>query len=181
MGVLGFSGHYVVAAAVEEEWVRSVLPHGDLIAPLGAEFLVALGARLGRHPDSLDLVAAADGLEGAPELLTEAAPTDHPRAARAQLHREQVRVFGDDRGEVVATLGRGLAGRLEVSLEVAPGARGGGLAPRALLDLRRIAGPGEPLFGQTSPANTASVRTLLAAGFEPIGAEVLFYAHRPRD
>lgn len=181
MGVLGFSGHYVVAAAVEEAWVRSQLPAGDLIAPLGPEFLVALGARLGRHPDSLDLVLAADGLDGLPSLLAERNAGGHARAARAQAHREQVGVFGDARGDVVATLGRGLAGRLEVSLEVAVGARGGGLATEALLDLRRIAGPGEPLFGQTSPANTASVRTLLAAGFRPIGAEVLFFAHRPRD
>ena len=181
MGVLGFSAHPVVAAAVEEEWVRAQLPAGDLMAPLAPPFLVALGARLGRHPDSLDLVLAADGLDGSPELLAEQAARDHPRAARALVHREGVRVFGDAGGDVVATLGRGLAGRLEVSFEVAADARGGGLARRALLDLRRLAGPGEPLFGQTSPANTASVRALLAAGFAPVGAEVLFYGHRPRD
>ena len=48
--------------------------------------------------------------------LTETQGTVHPRIARARAHRTEVRVFEDARGLVV--LGRGLAGRLELSLEV---------------------------------------------------------------
>jgi len=33
---------------------------------------------------------------------------------------------------------------------------------------------GEPLFAQVAPGNAASLRAFLAAGFVPIGAEVLF-------
>ena len=33
---------------------------------------------------------------------------------------------------------------------------------------------GEPLFAQVAPGNAASVRSVLAAGFRPIGSEVLF-------
>jgi hypothetical protein len=33
---------------------------------------------------------------------------------------------------------------------------------------------GEPLWAQVAPANTASVRAFLAAGYRPVCAEVLF-------
>ena len=32
----------------------------------------------------------------------------------------------------------------------------------------------EPIFMQTAPGNAASLRAILAAGFKPIGSEVLF-------
>jgi hypothetical protein len=38
---------------------------------------------------------------------------------------------------------------------------------------------GVPLFAQVAPGNAASLRTVEAAGFRPIGAEVLF--HRGRE
>jgi hypothetical protein len=48
--------------------------------------------------------------------------------------------------------------------------------PAALLDARRLAGPGGLLDAQTAPANVASLKALLAAGFTPIGGEMLFFA-----
>lgn len=45
-----------------------------------------------------------------------------------------------------------------------------------LMDARKLIGPSSVLFAQTAPANAASVRTLLSAGFRPVGAEVLFFA-----
>jgi hypothetical protein len=33
---------------------------------------------------------------------------------------------------------------------------------------------GEPLWAQVAPANTASLRAFLSAGYRPVGAEVLF-------
>jgi RimJ/RimL family protein N-acetyltransferase len=33
---------------------------------------------------------------------------------------------------------------------------------------------GEPLWAQVDPANTASLRAFLRAGYRPVGAEVLF-------
>ena len=35
---------------------------------------------------------------------------------------------------------------------------------------------GGPLWAQVAPANTASLRAFLAAGYRPVGAEVLFPA-----
>ncbi|MGH2859818.1 MAG: hypothetical protein ACRDMJ_20270 [Solirubrobacteraceae bacterium] len=74
-----------------------------------------------------------------------------------------------------AVLGRGLAHRWEVAVEVVPQARRRGVARDALVDARRLVGPSAVVFAQTAPANAASVRALLAAGFDPIGAEVLFF------
>ena len=70
------------------------------------------------------------------------------------------------------TVGRGVAGRLEVSLEVDPAARGRGLGTALARAARRLAD--EPLWTQVAPANTASLRAFLAAGYRPVGAEVLF-------
>jgi RimJ/RimL family protein N-acetyltransferase len=40
---------------------------------------------------------------------------------------------------------------------------------------RHLTPPGEPLFAQVAPGNAASLRVVEAAGFRPIGAEVLFH------
>jgi hypothetical protein len=39
---------------------------------------------------------------------------------------------------------------------------------------RNLTPPGEPLFAQVAAGNAASLRALGAAGFRPLGAEVLF-------
>jgi hypothetical protein len=62
--VVGFSAHFAVAAAVPVGWLRERLPPGDLLAPLSAPFLAALGARLGARGDGVDVVLAAPGLGG---------------------------------------------------------------------------------------------------------------------
>ena len=38
---------------------------------------------------------------------------------------------------------------------------------------RHLVPPGTPVWAQVAPANAASVRAFLAAGFRPVGAEVL--------
>ena len=48
-------------------WVRDRLPPGDLGAPLGARFLVALADRIGAHVGTLDALLAADRRRGAAE------------------------------------------------------------------------------------------------------------------
>ncbi|WP_104524139.1 hypothetical protein [Blastococcus atacamensis] len=69
------------------------------------------------------------------------------------------------------TVGRGIAGRLEVSLEVEAAERGRGLGAALALAARALTV--EPLWAQVAPANTASLRSFLAAGYRPVGAEVL--------
>jgi RimJ/RimL family protein N-acetyltransferase len=98
----------------------------------------------------------------------------HPRVARSARYREDLRVYSDRTDAGVVVIGRGLARRWEVSVEVAREARNGGLARRLALAARALVPAQEPLWAQVAPANAASVRAILAAGYRPIGAEVLF-------
>jgi RimJ/RimL family protein N-acetyltransferase len=59
-----------------------------------------------------------------------------------------------------------------VSIEVDEDARGRGLGRELALAARALAR--EPVFAQVSPGNSASLRAFLAAGYRPIGSEVLF-------
>jgi hypothetical protein len=179
MAVVGLSGHFVLAADAPEDWVREQLPEGDLLAPLGPRFLAALGRRLGRRDDGVDMLLAARGVAGGARVR-QVEPGDHPRVLRAHAHREEVRAYEADEGQTTLVLGRGLAHRWEVAVEVVPEARCRGLARRAFMDARKLVGPSAVLFAQAAPANAASVRALLGAGFQPIAAEVLFFTEGPR-
>jgi GNAT superfamily N-acetyltransferase len=175
--VLAFTAHHVVAAAVDPELVAARLPDGDLSAPMGPAFLGWLGERLGSRPGSLDVVLAAAGLGGAPPL--ELAPGfdlgRHQRVARALHYRSGLRVWTAEGGAGVLVLGRGLAGRREVAFEVDPARRNRGLGRLLALAARHLTPPGRPLFAQVAPGNAASLRVVEAAGFRPLGAEVLFH------
>jgi len=174
--VLAFTAHHVVVADVDPELVAARLPDGDLSAPMSPAFLAWLGGRLGSRPGSLDVVLAAEGLGGEPplELLPVAGPDRHERVARALHHRADVEVWSDPEQAGMLLLGRGLAGRRELAFEVEPARRNRGLGRRLVAAARHLTPPGEPLFAQVAPGNAASLRAVAAAGFHPLGAEVLF-------
>lgn len=174
--IVGFTAHLVVAAGVPEPVLRSRLPSDDFGAWMHPSFLVWLGDQLGSRPGSHDLVLAAAGTPPAHDLELQHAPTaaGHPRVQRASRHRTDVRVFTDPDGLGVLVLGRGLAERWEFAFEVEPAGRNRGLGRRLALAARGCVPEGEPLFAQVAPGNAASVRSVLAAGFRPIGSEVLF-------
>ncbi|MYS16437.1 GNAT family N-acetyltransferase, partial [Streptomyces sp. SID4982] len=71
-------------------------------------------------------------------------------------------------------LGRGLGGRVEVAVEVGEEARHRGLGRALATAARHLAG--EPVWAQVAPGNARSVRAFLAAGYRPVGAEVLLSA-----
>ena len=172
--VVSFSAHHVIAADVPEAWVRERLGGAAISEAMRPGFLAELGEAVGAEPNDLDVVLAAPGLTGDAALVL--GRPERPRAERALLHRDDVPPCLEDReGLTTVILGRGLAGRLEVSMEVDPAARGRGRGRDALVEARKVAGPGEVLFAQTAPGNAASLRTLLAAGFAPIGGEILFF------
>jgi GNAT superfamily N-acetyltransferase len=175
--VVGFTAHHVVVAGVDPGLVAERLPGGDLGAPMSPGFLGWLGERLGSLPGSLDVVLAAEGVGGDPplELRPGAGPDRHPRAARAARYRDRLQVWTDPEGAGVLVLGRGLAGRREVSFEVDPARRNRGLGRLLVAAARHLTPPGEVLFAQVAPGNAASLRVVEAAGFRPIGAEVLFH------
>jgi hypothetical protein len=174
-GVLAFTAHHVVALGLEADEVRARLPAGDLVAPTGPAFLEWASERLGVAPGPVDAVLVTFGGEAVPGLrLVPWAGDGHPRVERARAYRDDVRAFGDEDGRGVLTIGRGLAGRWEVAFEVEPGARGHGLGRGLAAAARALVPAGEPLFAQVTPGNVASLRALLAAGYVPVGSEVLF-------
>ena len=173
--VVGGTAWAYVAADVDPAWVAAwVAASPDPVAaPLSARFLSVLADETGVEPGVVDAVLVAPTAPVAPALpLQPLQAADHPRVQRAHRHRTDVRVLGTPDGAALLSLGRGLAGRWEVSIEVDPAARGRGLgtalaaAAPALVD--------GPLWAQVAPANTASMRSFLAAGYRVVCAESLF-------
>ncbi|WUG43282.1 GNAT family N-acetyltransferase [Kitasatospora sp. NBC_00458] len=180
-GVLSFSAHAVVFTDEDPAWVRTVLaavPSDPLAAPLCPPFLTAFAGRTGREVGNIDLLTVAGRLPGEPPLaLAPVSDREHPRVVRALRYREDVRVFEADGGVLV--LGRGVAGRWECAVEVAPDARGRGVGRALAVAARHLVPDGEWLWSQQAPGNAASVRAFQAAGYRPVGAEVLLVVGRP--
>ncbi len=174
-GVIAFTAHSVIFTDADPDWVIGQLPPGDVAGPMNATFLAALGKATNRHPGSLDILSVAESLPGPPpiELVPEPEST-HSRVLRALNYRDEVAVWEADGGVVL--LGRGVAGRLETAIEVDEGRRGQGLGRLLALAARHLAPEGTDLWAQIAPGNAASVRAFLAAGFVPVGAEILLAA-----
>ncbi|MGH9132936.1 MAG: hypothetical protein ACRDZZ_03305 [Ilumatobacteraceae bacterium] len=161
--------------------------HSYALTDRASAELAALGADGfggATHPDVLRHIAGPEGWIGSLDavLVARARPgiglperddlERHPRVARARAHRRDVRVWGDDRG--VLTLGCGLVGRLEISVELDDGIGRSDGAGRALIRAGLAVAPRDELvWAQVSPGNAASLRAFLACGFVPIGSEVL--------
>ncbi len=176
--VVAFTAHSYVAADWPADELAQQLPSDDLGAPVSPAFLVWLGCRLGATPWLLDAVLAHHG-GGEPEIRLVPRPdlVDHPRVALARRKRTDVRVYADERGRGLVTIGRGLVNRWELSVEVEDGARDAGLGRALIAAGRSLVPAGEAIFGQIAPGNARSLRAALAAGFRPIGSEVLFFGN----
>ncbi|MFE9095346.1 GNAT family N-acetyltransferase [Streptomyces sp. NPDC007264] len=175
-GVIAFTAHSVVFTDEDPRWVRDTLGSvgcDALAATMNPRFLEAFMRRTGRTHDTIDLLAVAAPLPGDPPLaLTAADDPGHDRVARARRRRDAVRVWAADGGVLV--LGRGVAGRLEVAVEVDEAARHRGLGRALASAARHLAG--EPVWAQVAPGNARSLRAFLAAGYVPVGSEALFVA-----
>jgi GNAT superfamily N-acetyltransferase len=165
----------VVAADVDPDWVAGQTSADPLSAPLGARFLAALADRMDAEPGCLDVVLVAPPVRS-PQVELRPAESDHPRVERARRYRQDLRIWTTSDGAGVLVLGRGVADRWEVSIEVDPPAQGRGLGTALAAAAPGLAPDGGPLWAQVAPANTASLRAFLAAGYRPVGAEVLFAA-----
>jgi GNAT superfamily N-acetyltransferase len=176
--LVAFTGHYVLAADVDAEAIAARWPVGALSLPFAPASLAWLAGRLGRTPLTHDVLFVTLGDAGGPPgWLQRDDGFAHPRVDEASRHRTIDEIWTDDRGSVV-TVGRGLCGRWEVGYEVAAEHRNEGLGRRLVAAARGLVRPGEPLWAQVAPGNAASLRSTLAAGFIPVGAEVLFATRR---
>ncbi len=175
-GVLAFTAHSVIFTDADPDWVRRQLPPDDLAASLSPPFLRALSTATSRRVGSIDLLCFAESLDGPPPVeLTPEPESTHSRLLRALSYRDEVRAWRADGGIVL--LGRGVAGRLETAIEVSEDRRGLGLGRLLATAARHLIPPGTILWAQVAPGNAASVRAFLAAGFVPVGAEVLLAAY----
>jgi hypothetical protein len=164
--VVSFTGHAVVASRLGEIDLADLGPDG-FGAVLHPDVLLRMagpGGRIG----VIDLTMVGYG-RGGGDLSPSAVLDDHPRVRYAREIRRGVSAFGDSEG--LFTLGTGVAGRLEMSVETSgTGAvRGRDLIVQAL----GLVPEGAPVFAAVSPGNARSLRAFLACGFSPLGSEVL--------
>ena len=110
--------------------------------------------------------------------LEEIEVREHPRVVRALRYRDDVRVWRTPGGAGHVIVGRGLAGRWETAFEVEPAARGHGLGRRLAIAATALVPAGEPVWAQVAPGNAASLRAVLAAGYQPVCGEVLLPPRR---
>jgi hypothetical protein len=169
VAVTEFTAHTVVCADITDDDVATRGLHGYGGCTQPAVLLWLAGAH--RSIGSIDVLMVR---AGAGDVLTDdqGHGADHARVQRAHRYRRDVRTYGDEAGVVL--LGRGVADRLELAVELfddTPHGRGHG---RRLIGAGLLAAPrDEPVWAQVAPGNAASLRAFLAAGFAPVGAEVL--------
>lgn len=169
-GVVAFSAHSLLLTdrSPAEVAARDIDAYGGSLHPAHQQWLAG-----SLHIGSIDVVLAARASCGA-----RLGPLDstHPRAERARLHRRDVQVLGDERGLV--TIGRGLADRWELSVELFDRTEPGRGTGRSLIAAGLAAAPADEwVWAQVAAGNAASLRAFLAAGFTPICSEVLFTHH----
>ncbi|MBN0048924.1 GNAT family N-acetyltransferase [Streptomyces actuosus] len=174
-GVMAFTAHSVVFTDEDPRWVRETLRAQEcdaLAAPLHPGFLAAFMERTGRTAETVDAVLVGTPLPGEPSPALDEVDGGHPRIAYARERRDDVRAWVARGGVLV--MGRGVAGRLEVSVEVDEGVRHRGLGRDLVRSARQLAG--EPLWAQVAPGNARSLRAFQAAGYRQVGAEALLRA-----
>ena len=167
--VVAFTGHAVIAADVDEAEARVLGADGfgGALHPRVLAWLAGNSGTIGVN----DVTLVGRGRGGSPALAARHDLDDHYRVRHARALRSDVRVLGDERGLV--TLGQGLAGRLELSVETRANLHGRGAGRALIADALTSVPAGEPVFAAVSPGNARSLRAFLAIGFVPIGSEVI--------
>ncbi|MGV3492104.1 MAG: hypothetical protein ACO1OG_12375 [Devosia sp.] len=163
---VAFTGHAVVATARPEAEVLAAGPDG-YGASMSPDFLRWLAGPRG-FVGVIDVMLVRRGT-GRSRLPVRTDLDDHSRVQYARQYRSDVVVYGDDRGLI--TIGAGLAGRRELSVEASAHGRGDGTA--LIAEAVGLTPEGELLFAAVSPGNARSLRAFLGLGFVPIGSEVL--------
>jgi hypothetical protein len=172
---VAFTGHAVIATALSTADVRAQKPDG-FGASLAPDFPRLLAGHTG-WIGVIDATLTGHGTGATARLEPLAEADHHPRVRHAQQLRTNVGVFGDERGLV--TLADGLAGRVELSIDLhRPQDGSHGYGRSLITDALSLVPDGEPVFAAVSPGNARSLRAFLAAGFTPIGSEVLLRPER---
>ena len=174
-----FTGHSVFAVAPDVTDQRLADLGADGLGGAQDPRLVTALAGPGGWIDCLDMVLAGRGSGQAgqpPRLVDRPDLATHPRAVFAARTRDQPRPLGypDPRRGALAVISRGIAGLTELSFELEPEHRGHGGGAELVRDALTTVPDGQLVLAAVAPGNAASVRSLLAAGFVPLGAVQLF-------
>jgi hypothetical protein len=173
--MIGFTGHFVLAAPIDPDEIAARLPPGDFSVPMSPPSLVWIADQLGSRPATFDALLCAIGTgAGVPAWMHEIDALDHPRVARASRYRSDMRIFATNDEAGVLVLGRGICGRWEIGYEVDAAAQGAGLGRRLVAASRGLVPQGVAVWAQVAPGNAASLRSTTAGGFVPVAAEILF-------
>ena len=179
--VIAFTGHAVLAVA-------------DDVTDLELKDLGVDGLGGAHHPQVLTALAGPDGWIESLDLIMVSWGTgprrpvpggkliprpdlaDHPRARYAAGIRSGTRVLGYPQAErsAMAIIARGLAGLTELSFELEPDRRGSGAGAALIEDAVSTVPDGEVVVAQVAPGNAKSLRSLLGAGFLPVGSSQLY-------
>lgn len=167
--VVSFTGHAVIATARPPGQVRGwgVDGYGAALRPAVLGSLAGPGGDVG----TIDATLVRRGTGRGSPLVAREDLDDHPRVRHARGLREDVRVYADERGLV--TLSAGLAGRRELSIEVAAGRQGRGIGPSLLADALGLVRAEQPVFAAVAPGNARSLRVFLALDFVPVASETV--------
>lgn len=171
--VVAFTGHSVVLADVDPAEVAARAPDGGFGSSLDPAFLLWLAGDT-HVPGRVDALLVRRATGASPAAGT-TLWDEHPRLRHARSVRRDVETLGDERG--VVFLGRGLADRREIGIEVAAGSPPG-TGRRLIAAALGHASAGEPVWAQVTPGNARSLRAFLAAGFVPVGSEALSVPRR---
>lgn len=171
--VVEFTGHAFVATDLPEDQVlaQGFDAFGGIVSPDSLRWLAGPGGEIG----CLDAVLVRRGT-GRSSLAVRTDLHDHPRVVASRRRRNDVTVYGDERGLI--TVGRGLSGRWEVSVELLDAVAGEGTGRVLISEAVGHVPDGEPVFVSVAPGNASSLRAFLASGFTPIGAEVIMHPQR---
>ena len=165
--VMAFPGHAVIATARSEEDVlaQGAGGFGGAVAPRFLLWLAGPAGVVGSH----DVVLVTGG-RGGGTLPVRDDHDDHPRVQHARALRDDVVVYGDERG--IVTIGRGLGGLYEMNVEVAPRTRNRGLGRALVAEALGHVPAGEVVVAEVAPGNALSLRAFLSTGFVPVGSAV---------
>ena len=166
--IVCFTGHAVIATRLTIDELGDPAPdgYGSALHPR-VQLLMANNGVIGVN----DVTLVAHGIGGQPDLTRTEQWNDHPRVAHARALRSGVTVYGDESGFI--TIGKGLAGRNEMSIEVRHDLHDRGAGRRLIHGARQMTPPGSHVFAAVSPGNARSLRAFLSQGFTPIASEVI--------
>ena len=176
--VVAFTGHHVIASSLDPAEVKEAIANQEILLPTEPRFLSWFAESLGSDSfdDTIDVVLARRGIARVdhPEMQAADGETlNDKRVAFAAETRSDLLMHRPDDGSGVVILGRGLAGRLELSIELAHDVRGAGRAREIAAVALAEVGPDRAVFAQVSAGNSAAIRASLSLGFQPVCGEFL--------